>query len=61
MGTVLYLLFFCKFRIVLKLKAYFRFLFFGFVLFFIWPCSWHVEVPGPGIEPTPQQWSKLLQ
>ena len=23
--------------------------------------SWHVEVPGPGVEPLPQQWPKLLQ
>ena len=22
---------------------------------FIWPHPWHVEVPRPGIEPTPQQ------
>ena len=22
--------------------------------FFFWPCPQHVEVPGPGIEPTPQ-------
>jgi len=20
---------------------------------FVWPCTWHVEVPGPGIEPLP--------
>ena len=20
-----------------------------------WPCPWHVEVPGPGIEPVPKQ------
>lgn len=21
-----------------------------------WPCLWHAEVPGPGMEPEPQQW-----
>ena len=25
-----------------------------------WPCLWHVAVPGPGIEPAPQQRSKPL-
>jgi len=25
-----------------------------------WPCPLHVEVPGPGIQPTPQQWPKPL-
>ena len=27
----------------------------------VWPCQKHVEVPGPGIEPIPQQRPKLLQ
>ena len=28
-----------------------------FILFYLfWPCPWHVEVPGPGIEPTPREW-----
>ena len=26
-----------------------------------WPCLWHVEVPGPGIESMPQQLPELLQ
>ena len=26
--------------------------------FFFWPCLWHVDVPGPGIKPVPQQWPK---
>ena len=29
------------------------FLFLSF--FFFWTCSWHTEVPGPGIKPVPQQ------
>ena len=32
---------------------------FSFVLF--WLYTWHVEVPGPGIKPKPQQWPKPLQ
>ena len=34
-----------------------RYLQFLFVLYFsiFWPCPCHVEVPGPGIKPTPQQ------
>ena len=31
------------------------------VLLFFWPPPQHVEVPGPGIEPTSQQWSEQLQ
>ena len=34
----------------------FCFLFFGGGL-----CSWHVEVPRPGIEPTPERWLRLPQ
>ena len=26
------------------------------VCFWFWPCLWHAEVPGPGVEPVPQQW-----
>ena len=26
-----------------------------FFFFFFWLCLWHVEVPGPGIKPEPQQ------
>ena len=33
---------------------------FLFVLCF-WPYLWHEEVPGPGIEPMPQQLPELLQ
>ena len=33
--------------------------FFGLILFWLLP--WHAEGPGPGIEPKPQQWPKLLQ
>ena len=29
--------------------------------FFFWPYLQHLEVPSPGIEPTPQQWPKPLQ
>ena len=29
--------------------------------FFFLPRPWHVEVPGPGIKPLPQQWPKPLQ
>ena len=32
-------------------------LFFGF----FWQCLWHVEVPGPGIKPMPQQQPEWLQ
>ena len=28
---------------------------------FFWPCPWHVEVPGLGIEPEPQHWPELVQ
>ena len=35
--------------------------FFFFFFFFFWPCPWHVEVLKPEIEPTPQEWPKLLQ
>ena len=34
---------------------------FFWLLFVFWPQSWHVEVPGPGMEPTPQERPKLLQ
>lgn len=27
----------------------------------VWPCPWQVEVPGPRIEPTSQQWPLVLQ
>ena len=27
-----------------------------FFFFFWWPHPWHVEGPGPGIDPMPQQW-----
>ena len=30
-------------------------------VFCFWPCLWHVEAPGPGIKPMPQQWPKPLQ
>ena len=30
-------------------------------LFLFWPCPWHVEIPGPGIGPTPQHQSEPLQ
>ena len=30
-------------------------------LVLFWPHLWHVEIPGPGIEPVPQQWPKPLQ
>ena len=26
-----------------------------------WPCLWHAKVPGPGMEPAPQQWLEPLQ
>ena len=32
-----------------------------FPFFFLWLCPWHVEVSGPWINPTPQQWPELLQ
>ena len=28
---------------------------------FFQPCLWHMEAPGPGIKPMPQQWPKQLQ
>ena len=28
----------------------------SFFFFFLFLCPWHVEVPGPGIEPAPLQW-----
>ena len=28
---------------------------------FLWPCPWHAEVPGPGLEPTLQQWPEPRQ
>ena len=31
------------------------------LFFFFWLCPWHMEVPGPGIKPMPQQQPKLLQ
>ena len=34
----------------------FRDLFFPAFFFFFWLCLQHMEVPRPGIEPTPQQW-----
>ena len=30
-------------------------------IFFFWPCLWHVELPGPGIESEPQQYPKPQQ
>ena len=32
-----------------------------FVTFFFWLFPRHAEVPGPGIEPMPQQWSEIQQ
>ena len=32
-----------------------------FVCFVFWPGGQHVEVPGPGIQPLPQQWPELLR
>ena len=32
------------------------FFFFLFFFFFFWPCLLHVEIPGLGTEPVPQQW-----
>ena len=29
--------------------------------FFFLPLSWHMEIPGQGIKPMPQQWPKLVQ
>ena len=37
-----------------------KLLFFRNSFFFLWLCPWHVEVPGPGIETTPQQRPKPL-
>ena len=31
------------------------------VIFFFCLCPWHVEIPGPGIKTTPQQWPKPQQ
>ena len=31
------------------------------LVFFFRPHLWHMEVPGPGTEPTSQQWPELLQ
>ena len=31
------------------------------LLFFFWLYLWHVEIPGPGIEPVPQQWPRPQQ
>ena len=36
------------------------FLFSDFMYLFFRPCAQHVEVPGPGIKPVPQQQPKLL-
>ena len=36
-----------------KLGTFFLIYFKAF--FFFWLCPWHVEVPGAGIEPIPQQ------
>ena len=33
----------------------------SFIFFSLWLCWQHPEVPGPGTEPGPQQWPKLLQ
>ena len=46
--------------IIFQLGILRRYLHFYF-LFFILPCPWHVEVPVPGIEPTPQQPPEPLQ
>ena len=35
--------------------------FLHFILLFFWPCPGHVQVPGPGMEPSPQQQSALQQ
>ena len=37
------------------LLSYFLFLF-----FFFWPYPWHGEVPGPRMEPMPQEWQGLV-
>ena len=29
--------------------------FFGFIICLFWPCLWHVEIPGPEVQPAPQQ------
>ena len=39
----------------------FCFYFLCFFFFFFRLCLWHVELPGPGIEPVLQQWPRLLQ
>ena len=33
----------------------------SFSLFLFWPCLWHMEVLGPGIEPASQKWPKPQQ
>ena len=33
---------------------------FSFVFYSLWLCLWHVDVPGPGIKPIPQQILNLL-
>ena len=52
LGTVLNTLVFVFF---LSLSLFYLF------LFFVLLCPWHMEVPGPGIEPLPQQRPELLQ
>ena len=34
--------------------------FFGFFVCLFLPCPWHIEVPGPEIEPAPQQWQRQI-
>ena len=31
-----------------------------FFSFFLWSCQWHAKVPGPRIEPEPQQWGHWI-
>ena len=62
-----------EFKEATKLKVHWRhtshytefkevFCLFGGILFVLfWLCLRHVEVPGPGIKPAPQQWPELLQ
>ena len=38
-----------------------KFFFFSLSFFFFLPILWHLEVLGPGIKPTPQQWPKPQQ
>ena len=49
-----------KIWFIQHLKVIYFFVF-CFVLFLFWPCLWHVELPGPGTEPVPQQWPKPQQ